>query len=168
MKALRACSSQDSDAGVVRLLARAGLVGSYTLAPLPTGGNNRVYRLEVDGQVLVLKIYFRHPGDSRDRLKTEYEFLSFVRNLGIEAAPSPIARNADLGMALYSFIPGTKPLDGDQSREFVCQALDFFTGLNAGKRRPQAERLPAASEACFSLAEHLDVIDGRVERLGGI
>lgn len=168
VKELRASFSQDSEAGVTRLLAGAGLAGPYTLAPLPTGGNNRVYRLEIEGRTLVLKVYFRHPGDSRDRLKTEYEFLSFVRDLGMAAAPRPIARDTDLGLALYSFIAGTKPLDGEPSQEFVSQALDFFTGLNAGKDRARAKSLPAASEACFSLAEHLAVIEGRVERLGGI
>lgn len=168
MQAQRAWNGQDLDTRVARFLARSGLAGPYLFSSLPTGGNNRVFRLEAGGRVLVLKLYFRHPGDRRDRLAAEYDFLSFVRNLGLEAAPLPIARDPDLGMGLYTYIPGRKPIPGEPSFAFVRQALDFLTGLNAGKNYPQARLLAPASEACFSLAEHLALIDGRIQRLGGI
>ena len=40
--------------------------------------------------------------------------------------------------------------------------------LNAFARRPHAARLPVASEACFSIAEHLGTVARRVDRLSDI
>src|SRR3546814_18995291 len=47
-------------------------------------------------------------------------------------------------------------------------AADFVQRLNAHKESEPAGRLPKAAEACFSIAEHLAVIDRRIECLSGI
>ena len=41
--------------------------------------------------------------------------------------------------------------------------------LNAARKdRPAAAGLPVASEACFSIEEHLGIVGGRANRLGDI
>ena len=50
----------------------------------------------------------------------------------------------------------------------VGQAVEFIRELNAARWRPAAAGLPVASEACFSLEEHLGIVGGRVNRLGDL
>jgi hypothetical protein len=52
----------------------------------------------------------------------------------------------------------------DVTLESVALAAAFAAGLVA-LSRDGGDHLPAAAEACFSVAEHLDLIAGRVERL---
>jgi hypothetical protein len=47
----------------------------------------------------------------------------------------------------------------------MAEALDFIIGLNRAKAGADAAALMAGSEACFSLAEHLALVDGRIARL---
>ena len=69
------CATIGSGA-LVSLLERAGMTGSYSLTPLAGGANNRVYRIDAGlRQTLVLKSYFRHPGDPRDR-SAEWAFAT--------------------------------------------------------------------------------------------
>lgn len=50
----------------------------------------------------------------------------------------------------------------------VRQALAFLSQLNAARQSPAAAGIPIASEACFSVAEHLATVDRRVARLQNI
>ncbi len=54
---------------VGQLVRRAGRADPIELVPLPGGKNNRVFQVRLaDGSSLVLKSYFAHPHDTRDRL----------------------------------------------------------------------------------------------------
>ncbi|MCC7145933.1 MAG: aminoglycoside phosphotransferase family protein [Phycisphaeraceae bacterium] len=153
--------------------AAGGAEGRLSLAPLGGGANNRVYRVAREGQGVpegqgVLKVYFRHPGDLRDRLKAEYGFLNYAWQRGIRCVPQPLAQDAEAGAALYSYIQGRplNPIEVDAGA--VQQAMDFWAQLNKGRDTAEAQALGAASEACFSLAEHLACVQGRISRLAAL
>jgi Phosphotransferase enzyme family len=128
------------------------------------GGNNRVVRLETDAGPFVAKLYFTHEADPRDRLRSEYGFLEYARRLGMCSVPAPVAADPGQHLAVYTWIDGA-PL-GPGSIEFghVQQAIAFFRALN-GPSRHLAEGLPPASEACFSIAQHVRLVEGRLDRL---
>lgn len=147
------------------LLARADLGKLRRLHPLAGGANNRLFLAEgTDGQAL-LKVYFRHPADPRDRLRAECAFLRFAWGHGIRAVPRPLADDPEGGAALYEFIPGRPltPIEVDQ--DAVAQAMTFYRALNCWRDTPEAQALPDASEACFSLEDHLGCVDRRVRGL---
>jgi hypothetical protein len=60
------------------LLTEIGIVEDFAADPLPGGANNRAFRLDAGGQSFLLKAYFRHPDDPRDRLGTEFAFSRFA------------------------------------------------------------------------------------------
>src|SRR5262245_14057576 len=95
-----------------RLLDAAVIRGEYTLTSLPGGGNNRVFRVAVGPTSFLLKSYFRHPGDSRDRLGTEYGFMRFAWEQGIRQVPRPYSMDVDAGLGLYEFVEGRRLLPG--------------------------------------------------------
>jgi len=151
-----------------RLAREIGAAGSVRLFPLPGGGNNRVFRLEAGGFRGLLKAYFRHPDDPRDRLGAEFGFSTFAWSHGVRAIPRPLAQDRERGLGLYEFVEGRRPVPGEASADWVDQAIDFFLAVNRHRETPEALRLPDASEACSSLGEHLSLVEARVRRLDGI
>ena len=150
---------------VTALLAHAGLPSGWTLEPIAGGANNRVYRVETSSGPALLKAYFRHPADPRDRLGTEFGFLTFAWTNGVRSVPRPLARDDDQALGLYEWIEGRHLTEADVGREAVQAAAALSGEVNRHRERPDATRLSAASEACFTLAAHLALVDRRLERL---
>ncbi len=146
-----------------RLLSRAGLGPLLRLSPLPPGGNNRVCLLEHPAGKAVLKSYFRHASDPRDRLAAEFSFCAFAWDRGLRQPPRPLAKDESLGLALYEFIDGEALASADA--EAVGQAAAFFGELNRHRGHPEARALPRASDGCFSEADHLSLVERRVAAL---
>jgi hypothetical protein len=148
-----------------RLLGEAGLPTEYRLHPLAGGGNNRVFRVEAGGRLALLKVYFRHPGDPRDRLGAEFAFTRFAWGHGVRCVPQPYATDPAAGLGLYEFVTGRPLAPREVDADAVRQALAFYHELNRYRDRPEAARLPAGSEACFNLRDHLQCVERRLERL---
>ena len=138
------------------LLRNAELFGKPRWYTLQGGSNNRVFRIVVDGTEVCLKEYFRHPGDSRDRLESEYSFIYYAYRNGIRFLPKPLAYDRENGMALYEFIPGRPVRSGAVTFNMVQQAAFFYRQLN--RNRQGAQELLEASEACFSISGHFTAI----------
>jgi hypothetical protein len=149
-------------AATARLLGRAGLRGDFHLEPLPAGGNNRVFRVDVDGSRAVLKEYFQHPEDRRDRLGAEFCLCSFAWENGLRALPKPLGRDVANRLGLYEFIEGRKLQPGEVDEGAIRQALTFFLEINSHRHLPAAQELPTGSEAYFTLTGHLECIERRL------
>lgn len=147
------------------LAAQAGFPGDWALTRLEGGANNRVYRMSSGGASLLLKAYFKHEGDPRDRLGAEYAFSRFAWDRGLRCLPRPLGADAERRLALYEFIDGRRLETGEVGRPEVAQALEFYETLNAHRGDPAASALPSGSEARFSVAGHLDLVGKRVAAL---
>lgn len=149
--------------GVRDLAAAAGLGRVNAVAPMAGGANNRVFRVETASGVVLLKAYFRHPEDPRDRLGTEFAFSRFAWDNGVRCIPRPIIADAGAGLGLFEYVSGRPLNPGGVTDLAVDQAIEFFRTLNRAKAH--AGLLPKASEACFSLNDHFATVTRRVERL---
>lgn len=142
----------------------AGIV----LEPCTAGGNNRVYLVTAGSRRLIAKWYFSHPSDTRDRLSAEYSLLAYAERIGLDCVPRPVACDPATHLALYEFIEGRKLSAAEVDERQVDAALGFFLALNDPRHRDLAVDLPPASEACFSLVDHLSMVESRIARLDGI
>jgi hypothetical protein len=152
----------------MRVLEQAGVTAPYRLEAIVGGGNNRVFRVASAGDPVVLKAYFRDAADPRDRLRADYAFSEFAWSTGARALPQPLASDHEAGMAAYELVPGSKLASGEVTAAHVREAAMFFRAVNEHRGDPRAATLPEASEACFSIAGHLDCVERRVGRLAGI
>jgi hypothetical protein len=158
--------SEDPLALGARLAKAAGLAPALRVEPLPGGRNNRVFRVALsDGQNAALKIYFRHPDDTRDRLGAEWEFLEHARRCAPGSTPQPLARDRASGAALHGYIEGTRFSPEQIDATAVASAAEFIKKVGSPGA---AQGLRIASEACFSIREHVDAVDRRVRRLEAI
>jgi len=158
-----ACPEHDA---VADLLAAARLYGDFEVLPLPGGANNRVYRVNVNGTSSLLKHYFRHPNDPRDRLLAEFSFSTFAWDRGLRALPRPLACSFRHRLGLYEFVDGRPPEQGEITGDMVGQLLDFYLELNCHRQSTGARALPVASEACASIEQHLSCVEQRIGHLG--
>jgi hypothetical protein len=156
----------DLRARCANLLVQAGIATTIEdLIACNAGGNNRTYRLTTPAGTFAVKQYFRHENDTRDRLAAEFGFLEYAAMAAPGIAPSPLSMNAADGLALYEFVQGRAYRTGEVTRTHVEHAARFFVALNSPAARINAGTLPTASEACFSISDHLAVISSRLERL---
>jgi hypothetical protein len=148
--------------------AAAALLGAPVreAVPLARGGNNRTYRVTAAGGVFALKCYPCPDDDQRDRLGTEFAALSFLKQMGEDAIPAPIAVSAPMRAALYQWIDG-EPVAAP-AEEDVDAALAFLGRLHRYRRDSAALDLPLASEACLSTAELKRQISLREDRLSAL
>ena len=130
-------------------------------------GNNRVYSLRCDNsRSYVIKFYFCHPADKRDRLEAEFASFSFLSGQGISDIPRPIAVNRKESCAIYEFIEGKKIGAGDAREEDVKYAVDFVANLKRLNKTAFSHNIPPASDACFSIQAVIANVEGRLDRLG--
>lgn len=157
----------DLDAVAAQLVAAAGLAPVRRAERLAGGKNNRVFRLDLaDGRPVVLKRYHVDSRDRRDRLGAEWRFLRYVWDRGVRCVPEPLAADPSLSAGLYGFLPGRRLEPAEIDAAAIRAAADFIVAVNAGPSEP--ERLAPGSEACFSLADHVAMVERRVARLADI
>lgn len=146
----------------------AGFKDAVHLTPIACGGNNRVFQMQTGGEKFLLKNYFYSTEDKRNRLGVEFSFASFAWEHGIHTMPCPITSDPANFLGLYEFVEGRKLNPGEVNSNFVQQALIFYSDLNRNRNEPEGLNLPEASEACFSIADHISLVDQRTNRLHDI
>lgn len=133
------------------------------IEPCAKSGNNRNYKITTTNATLALKQYFRQKADERDRLASEFAFLTYAKQVANNYVPTPFLQDPENGLALYEFIEG-QPIKTVTENE-IDQAITFFTKLNLPENKLKAIQLPNASEACFSIQQHIDLINSRLDTL---
>jgi hypothetical protein len=147
------------------------------------GRNSRVYRVTTArGVELAGKHYHRHRDDPRDRLGAEWRALALLARHEVGRVARPVAMDESRGLALYAFLCGEQacrlgeevaasPEDRDRAGADMDQCLDFLAELRSLARElspDEAEAIPPASEACFSLAELETNLRGRLDALRAV
>jgi hypothetical protein len=152
------------------LTALLGLQGNERpdIVSFAASGNNRVFAVTAAGRRYAVRVYFRHPADNRDRLQSEYAFLSYAAQAGIQCVPTPVASDSLNGIGVYEYIEGRKLEAAEIDTGCVDQAAQFILQLNLKSAHDAGRDLPNASEACFSINEHFAMVDGRIARLAGV
>ena len=153
---------------VKRNLPIAEGISTADIHSLPGGGNNRLYKITIPGNSIVLKRYFLHPGDLRNRLDNEYRFSQFLWQRGVRCIPEPIARDNESCAGLYRFVDGTSIEPTLVADLHLHEALAFLCQVNKLRSDAESLTLPSVSEACFTLQQHFDMVEQRVERLFGL
>lgn len=147
------------------LMKKHGIPVEHSILLLTGGANNRVFRVTAGERSWVLKQYFQRDDDPRDRFAAEHDYYTALWDAGIRQIPQPLGWDRDKNLGLFEFISGRKLNPGEITPNRVDEALAFIINSN---RCAGATRLNAASEACFSLPQHLATVERRIRRLQSI
>ena len=129
-------------------------------------GNNKNYFFRSKDEALMIKYYFAHPQDKRDRLATEWTFLSYLQQQNIPNVPRPVVKSDRHNAAVYTFLGGTVPTTEDISTSLVRQAAHFINNINRGRYNAHSAVLPDASESNINLDEFMANIEQRLALTG--
>jgi hypothetical protein len=140
----------------------------FEVAPVATGGNNRVVSVIAAGQRYIAKWYYHDAAQTRDRLQSEFFFLQHAWRQGIRCIPQPLASDPAARVALYELVEGQHLRPEQLDAHKVRQAARFFAALNTESSRSAGRHLASASDACFSVAEHVSSVDRRIAKLSSI
>lgn len=145
---------------------QSGIPKPLELTPIRAGRNSAVYKISSNRKEWVLKHYFKHEADKRDRLGTESQFLKFLNQVGCQAVAKPIAIDDSKQLAIYSFLSGTKPSIITDSH--IDQATQFILLLHSLRKHPSSNVLKNAADACFDFEQHINLVNARLERFSHI
>jgi hypothetical protein len=143
--------------------ARFGVASPFAMERIRAGRNSEVLLLRNRDERWILKHYYQHASDRRDRLGTEFAFLEFLQGCGVCEVPRPLGADRNLGYGLYSFLPGTRP--SAIAPAHISQAAGFVLKINQQKQSRDAQQLPKAADACTSWDDHLNLAESRLDRL---
>jgi len=135
---------------------------------LKGGSNNRVYKIDLaeEKESLIIKWYFSDNSDKRNRLNSEFSFLSFIWNNNIKCIPRPIHKIEDKNIGVYSYIKARPFEQKDVSQKYIQEAIDFYIFIN--EKSHLASGILKASEACISYDDYINSIDIRLKNLSQI
>lgn len=154
--------------GSKNLVEQLKIKDGYSIIPLNGGRNNRVYLVQTESEKYILKSYFWNEKDKRDRLGTEFSFIQYAWNKGIDSIPKPLFQDKVKRMALYTYINGNKITKDEINQETIEQTLNFLIKINKNKNLKESFHLPNASESCFSIEEHISNVENRINNLKSI
>ncbi len=137
-------------------------------AAMEAGANSCLWQVRcADGQRYVVKTYRTRPGDTRDRLETEYQALLYLWQQGWRQIPEPIVKDETAGLAVFRFIDGRRLASEEITVLQTQQAARVLLGLrnvSAGA----AQTFAPASEACLCLQAYVEAVRARHDRLCAI
>ena len=128
------------------------------------GRNSRVMLLEGQDRSFVLKSYPRFRDDQRDRMGTEVRMLGFLHRHGVRQVPEPLFWCREGNWSVFTLLKG-ETITAVTPR--LLEGVGQFLGRlkEAGENSREAEALPIASEACFSVEALQVMLAGRLNRL---
>lgn len=148
------------------LLKKAGSYDqSFSIEAFKRIGNNRTYTINSGGIKYFLKHFFQNEGDLRDRFNVELAFISYAQKSAPGFTPQVLAVEERSKLILYEFIKGSPLKKEDITESEVQQAAAFFRKLNNKELAGIASDLQNASEACFSVINHISLIESRINQL---
>ena len=145
---------------VISRLLPGKLYHAISIHPIAGGKNNRAFHIQLDDEEFFLKQY--SPAGDRNRLLSEYQFLLYANRIGSDYITRPIACNTDMMFGLYQYQSGERYMERSISDNDINHAIQFLYQINSDRHY---EKSHIAQEACFSISEHIDCIQKRINKL---
>lgn len=156
---------RDTEQIARKLLEELSITASPECVPVLRSGNNRGSIVIAGKDKFFLKEYFVSNEDTRNRMKHEVEFLEFAEQKKISNLPKILNKDVSLHAALFNYVEGRKITPIEISEAHVEAALELLTEINRFKNTPAAATLSPASESCFSINDHVETIQHRIDRV---
>lgn len=141
-------------------------VANHAILELKGGINNRVYRCGSRNNAYVIKGYPKCQHNTRDRMRSEVEFLRFAGEVAKEFVPHLIQVDWERHCVVLEYINGISFTEGCvPDNTDIVMASEFFIRLNSN--RPKAEQLITmnAAEGYLSLTQHIENVSIRIRKM---
>ncbi len=127
------------------------------------GINSSSWKVLSEKKKFFLKFYLNSNNDKRDRIGAELKFIELLEEGGFRNFPKVILTNKKDNWTLFEWLEGTK-VSRPTLKDY--EALIFFLkNIQNLKSFEKAKYIGYASEACFDLIDHKNLIIKRLENI---
>ncbi len=133
---------------------------------IKNGRNSQVFLIGEGDKKWIIKKYHKDKNDTRSRLLNETCFLAYLKDMNINKVADTLAVDKKNNLALFTFLPGSQPTVVND--DLVIQASNFIKKINKSRNKIEAKSLPKASESCFSVLSHIQLLRFRLKSLNKI
>ena len=134
-----------------------------SFAELNYGSNSSAWKIKSNGRFYFLKFYKNNVFDKRDRVGSESNFLELLRLGEISNVPKVIRLDKRNGWILLDWIEGYKIVN--PSRKDWVMMMQFINRLQDLRNIEYSKNILNASEACFEMSCHFNLIKKRLNNL---
>ncbi|MBO8240505.1 hypothetical protein HA152_07290 [Prochlorococcus marinus XMU1412] len=125
------------------------------------GANSTCWKLQDKKNLYFLKFY-KDYDFKRNRLNNEINFIELLKNENISNVPNILYFNELENWSLFEWIEGNKIIKANEYQWKIY--IKFILDLQNLKISNFAKNINNASEACFDIGSHLDLIEDRVNK----
>ena len=125
------------------------------------GINSTSWKISSKNQKFFLKFYISRKNDKRDRIGAELRFTELLKEGGFNNFPEIILSNYQDNWTLFEWIEGEKVIK-PTTKDFD-QLILFLKQIQSLQELESSKKIGNASEACFNLIEHKNLISKRLE-----
>ena len=136
-------------------------IDKFNYQKIAGGVNSQIYKIWNHKKIMVLKLYPDKDFLNRDRIKSEYDFLTLLNKCGYNNVPKPIKWSFENNWMIMSFLDG-KHIKNIENIHYE-KLLKFIIELQRIKENSFAKVINNASEASFRIIDHYRSIKKRLK-----
>ena len=138
-------------------------IDNLSSTKLNYGKNSFAWKIKTKNCFYFLKHYKSKKGDNRDRVGSEKRFLTLLKHGNITNVPEIIHINEKKKWILLEWIEGEKLTN--PTKEDWSMMIDFINKIQDLRISKFSSFIRNASESCFSIDDHFDLIETRLSSL---
>lgn len=136
-----------------------------TSSTIGSGPNRRSYKIRTNRNTYFVKSYSLRHEDPRKPWINEFRSLNFLIHHHFDNIPVPILLDEEKKISVFSFINGSHFDVNEISQADIDKVLAFFVELQKYRSSALEHNIQSASEAFFSIDDHLHHIHERLTKL---
>lgn len=141
-------------------------VTSIVINSIERIGNNKAAIVYTNNSTFFAKHYFESINDNRDRFQTEVSFFEYTKLCAPDYIPKIYAIDKINRIIIFENILGNNLNSDNLNSKLILSAASFFSLLNKPEiKYNYGGALKNASEACFTIRDHLNLIEKRIVNL---
>ena len=125
-----------------------------------SGRNSLSWEIMNNEKSFFLKRYISRPGDLRDRLFTEKNFLELLRDNNIANVPKTICFSKKYNWMILTWLNGY-PINSPNSDDWES-LINFMASIQKIKKNKISPNISNASESFFDIVSHAEFIRGKI------
>jgi hypothetical protein len=136
------------------------------VTPVDRTGNNKVFIVNSGSSVFFVKQFFESYEDKRNRFQAEISFIEYAHLCAPGKVPEMYAIDMENKFIIFENVVGNKLKVENINEDLILDAASFFSALNRPELKlTSGKKLLNASEACFSIRDHINLINQRISNL---
>lgn len=142
---------------IKKFFNRLNLNNIGRITTIKSGKNNKIYKINVDKKIVILKSYF---GEKKLRIKKELQFYRYLNQQKIENVVTPIAFELNKNFLILPYIDGNKIHKVED--EHIIKISNFINKIN---KKKNFKKLNLAVEGIKNRKKYISICHNRIKKL---